>query len=98
VELNQIIVDFIEKAREDPYIGPSHISVFVALVYQCNLQGRYANIKLSRKDVMCSAKISSIVTYFKCIKDLDQHNYLEYSPSTSGLTGSRITMNTSCKR
>jgi hypothetical protein len=92
VELNQIIIDFMEKAREDPYIGPSHISVFVALVYQGSLQGDYANFKLCRQDVMSSAKISSIVTYFKCIRDLDQLNYLQYQPSTSALIGSRVTM------
>jgi hypothetical protein len=93
VELNKMIVDFMEKAREDPYIGPSHISVFMALIFECNLQGGFENMKVSRREVMCRAKISSIVTYFKCMKDLDQFSYLQYSPSTSGLTGSRITIN-----
>jgi hypothetical protein len=72
---------FYETIRNDPRIGTSHISLYMALFQLYNLN-RFRNpLNIYRKEVMALAKISGLGTFHRCIKDLNQYGYLEYCPS-----------------
>ncbi len=47
-------------------------------------------IYISRKKVMYFAHINSIVTYHKCIKELQAFGYIHYNPSYHPGLGSRV--------
>jgi hypothetical protein len=47
---------------------------------------------VNREDVMKISKIGSKSTYHRCVKDLNNYNYLIYEPSHNPFKGSKINM------
>jgi len=72
---------FYEAIRKDAAIGPSHISVYMALFQLYNLNGFTNPVNICRKGVMEVAKIAGTATFHKCIKDLQALGYIQYCPS-----------------
>lgn len=86
------IILFFERIIEDDRIHPAHISMYVSL-FQFWTWNRFDNpISISRKKIMKESKISSIATYHKCIKELNQYGYIMYEPSYNSCKGSSVTM------
>lgn len=83
---------FYEAIRKDPWIGPTHISLYMALFHLHNLNGFKNPINISREQVMEVAKINGLATFHKCIKDLDQFKYIQYIPSYDSRISSRVNM------
>lgn len=82
----------IDRLSEDIELNPSHVSLYLALFYQWNMN-RFKNpISISRSDVMKVSKIGSKSTYHKCLKDLHAKGFLIYHPSHNPLRGSLIDM------
>ena len=81
MEIASVITTFIKSAEKDPRLSPSHISVFIALVFQWERIGQMGSFKVFSYDIMPMAKLSSRSTYFKCIGDLNDAGYLKYQPS-----------------
>jgi hypothetical protein len=82
----------IDRLSEDLELNPSHVSLYLALFYQWNLN-RFKNpISISRSDVMKVSKIGSKTTYHKCLTDLHAKGFLVYHPSHNPLRGSLIDM------
>lgn len=82
----------IDRLSEDIELNPSHVSLYLALFYQWNMN-RFKNpISISRSDVMKVSKIGSKSTYHKCLKDLHTKGFLIYHPSHNPLRGSLIDM------
>jgi len=81
---------FLEAIRDDPCIGPSHISLFLAISYRANLEGWHMPIRVFAKQLMSQAKICGLATYSKCIRDLQDRGYIRYISSCSPATGSQI--------
>ncbi|MES2329253.1 MAG: hypothetical protein V4539_06585 [Bacteroidota bacterium] len=75
--------------RHDPRIGPSHISLFGALIYMSEKQNRSTITAFSR-DLMPLAKIASVTTYLKCLGDLKEGGYIKYHPSNDPVLGSEV--------
>jgi hypothetical protein len=97
MEVFQPLVDFYEVVTEDGRISPSHISLYMALLYRWNLAGGENPIVISRDGVMKSAKISARHTYNKCMRELHCYGYIKYRPSSHPLEGSMVSINP-CKQ
>lgn len=72
-----------EKMDEESSLTPFHISLYLALfrIWNCNF---FKNpVSVARDELMKSAKIGSISTYTRCLKDLHRLQYIKYDPSTN---------------
>lgn len=81
---------FMNKAVEDPVIGPLHISLYAALVRAFQQQNRNP-ISVYRRELVQWAKISHRA-YHKCMQDLAAGGYIEYLPSFNPFLGSLVTL------
>ena len=84
------ITEFYEAIKDDARIGTSHISLYMALLQQWNLNGRINPVTIERVSIMRAAKISSRCTYNKCINALNEYGYINYSPSSDPLRRSTV--------
>jgi hypothetical protein len=70
-----------EKMDGLPDCSPFHISLYIALFRFWN-QNRFVNpLSVYRTDLMKAAKIGSVNTYGKCLKQLDAWKLIRYFPS-----------------
>ena len=84
----------IQKFSDDDRLNTAHVSLYLALFQFWNLN-RFRNpISLNRSEVMRVSKIGSKTTYHRCIKQLDQWEYLQYKPSNNPMKGSTVNMYT----
>ena len=81
--------NFFETIRDDPRIGPTHISLYMAFFQLYNMKGFQNPIHFTRNEIMEMSKIRGIATYHKCINDLSQLGYIEYCPSYNSVIQSR---------
>lgn len=73
-----------------------HITMYLALFHVWN-ENRFSNpITLDRKQIMKAAKIGSLTTYTKCLRELHDWGYIEYVPSFNPGIGSRVNLYTLC--
>lgn len=86
------LTGFFERVSEDDGLNSSHISLYVALFQYWNMNRFQNPISIARNDIMHVSKISSKVTYHKCLKDLHGKGYLRYEPSFNPLKGSLVYM------
>jgi hypothetical protein len=84
------LTSFYESIRDDPRIGTTHISLYMALFQLYNLNGFRNPINICRKKVMEVAKISGLATFHKCIKHLNEFGYIRYKPSYDPRVGSEV--------
>lgn len=89
-------IEVISKAyagiARNEHITVWHLSIYTTLLYLW-VENNYINpITITRKKVMKLAHINSIVTYHKCIKQLQEFGYILYVPSYNYFLGSRITL------
>lgn len=84
------LTQFLTSIREDNRISPTHISLYMAL-FQLYILNCFQNpIEISRLTVMDRSKISGLATYHKCIKDLNDYNYIRYQPSYNPRISSKV--------
>jgi len=84
-----ILYIFLERARSDPGIGPTHISLFAALLYFYQQQGFCSPMRVFSRDLLGIAKMSSR-TYHACMSDLIKGKYIKYEASFNPAKGSLI--------
>ena len=77
---------------KDKRVSVWHIAIYLALVDVWNKNLFQNPIRISRKEIMRMAHVGSIVTYHKCIKELQAFNYIEYYPSYHPHEGSKVVM------
>jgi hypothetical protein len=90
MEKTPLINDFFTAIIDDYRITPAHISVYMAL---CHLDAEHegtGQIFIFSRQIMPLAKVSSSATYRKCIRDLDEFGYIDYTPSFSCILGSMV--------
>ena len=90
-ELNQ----FLSNARNDGRIGPSHISLFIAILQYAEEHSEDNSILVFSRELMPLAKISGFATINKNIRELHLYGYITYIPSYNHLKGSQILINSS---
>jgi alpha-acetolactate decarboxylase len=84
------LTGFFEKVSTDFDLNPTHISLYMA-IFQLWNQNRFQNpICISRDELMRVSKIASYATYHKCIKELDERNFVKYLPSYNPFKGSTL--------
>lgn len=77
----------------DTRLSVSHFSIYMALVILWHKNELANPFPISRKDVMELAHVNSIVTYHKCINQLQQFGYIKYNPSYSYYQRSTVYLN-----
>ena len=81
-----------DKFKEDERISPWHISLYFALFQIWNNTRFKEEINIRREELMGLSKIGSANTYTRCLKELDQWNYIDYTPSKSRFKSSKVHM------
>jgi hypothetical protein len=77
---------FYEAIADDVRIGTTHISLYMALLQQWNMNGGKNPVTFGRCDIMKAAKINARYTYNKCINNLQEYGYITYLPSSNPFT------------
>jgi len=77
---------------KDSRLNPTHISLYFAFFQLWNYNRFPEVFYVNREEVMRISKIGSKSTYHRCVKELHQYEYLEYSPSHNPFKGSQIKM------
>lgn len=84
------IVVFLDRAREDPRLGPLHISVYVAVLYTREKQRAAGPVQVSARRLMPLAKIRAFGPYHRAIRQLHEYGYLHYEPSYDARYPSKV--------
>lgn len=88
-QLNALARFMIQVARNTEIL-PTHISLYLALFLSWKQNNFCEPFPVYRKDLMALARIHSIATYHKCIKDLSNMGVIGYLPSYNYYQGSLI--------
>jgi hypothetical protein len=81
---------FYKAIEDDTRIGSAHISLYMALLQQWNLNGGESPVEIERKEIMKAAKISARHTYNRCMNELREYGYISYKPATNGSVSSHV--------
>lgn len=81
---------FFSAIKQDSRINSKHISLFMAIVQYWEINSFQTPICVFSRELMKLAKISSVTTYHRSIRELHQYGYLRYEPSFKRSTGSLI--------
>jgi len=79
-----------EVIDSDNRLTPFHISLYMTLFRCWNLNFFHNPVSISRDEMMKMAKIGSVNTYVKCLKELHSWNYIRYEPSYNRHKGSMV--------
>lgn len=81
---------FYLRLADDRRLTPFHVSLYLSLFRQWN-QNRFRNpFPISREELMFFSRIGSVNTYTRCLKQLHEWGYIEYSPSNCPHIGSQV--------
>jgi hypothetical protein len=81
---------FFEKLAEDRRMTPYHVSLYVCLFRYWNLNRFRNSFPISREELMDLSRIGSTNTYARCMKQLNEWGYIEYSPTGNFHTGIQV--------
>ena len=82
--------DFFEAIKSDARISITHIGIYTALL-QYRIERNFINpIHVFSHEIMSIAKLSSAITYHKCVRELSDYGYIRYEPSFNRTKGSKI--------
>ena len=74
----------------DKRLSVCHCSIYLALILLCYKNELANPFPVSRKGIMDLAHVHSVVTYHKCIRQLEAYGYILYNPSFSYYNRSTI--------
>lgn len=83
---------FYEKVVTDDRLFPTHISLYLALFQSWNYHHFQNPLSINRREIMLLSKIGSLNTYHKCLHDLSDWGYIQYSPSHNPFSGSSVNL------
>jgi hypothetical protein len=86
----QKLSDFFVAIRAEKNIMTSHISLYATLFLLWSDAGFIDPVLITRQKVMEIAKIKSIATFHKCMKDLNELRLIQYLPSRNPAVNSRV--------
>ncbi|TWI79057.1 hypothetical protein IQ13_3449 [Lacibacter cauensis] len=93
MELFPPLSEFYQAIADDARIGSTHISIYMALLQQWNINGGNNPVEIERILIMKAAKINARHTYNKCINELHEFGYILYEPAPNGSINSRVFLN-----
>lgn len=74
-----ILDRFLKLVKTDPRISPAHISLYISILQSYVAQGDL-QVQVQRDLIIEQAKISAS-TYHRCINQLHDYGYIDYTPS-----------------
>jgi len=80
----------IRRMGKDHRLLATHVSLLTALFICWQRNGFVQPFSVNRRELMAFSKIASIATYHKCIKQLDELEYIKYEPSYHPQKGSLV--------
>ena len=84
------IIILFDRIIQDTRMKPSHVSLYLSLFQLWSMSAFQNPFRICRKDVMNLSKIKSFATYHKCINELHNAEFINYSPSYDPYAGSLI--------
>ena len=72
---------FMEEAHRDVRLGPSHYSLYMAILYLCRQRGGRDGIEVNARILMPLSKIASPGPYHRIMRELHEYGYIRYEPS-----------------
>ena len=90
MEIFQPLSDFYKAIEDDVKINSTHISLYFALLQKWNLNQSQNPVLIVRDELMKTAKINARHTYNKCMNELDEYGYINYSPSSNPFARSTV--------
>ena len=80
----------LKRIGKDSTLLATHMSLFTAL-FICWQRAAYVSpFMVNRRMLMTYAKIASLATYHKCIRELSEKEYIGYKPSYHPRLGSQV--------
>jgi hypothetical protein len=89
-EIVQLLTAFMPKARDDPRIGPAHISLYMALLCLWYEKKGEDPLYIFSHELMPLCKLAGLATYHRSIRELSQYGYIKYVPSYNQYLGSLV--------
>lgn len=74
---------FFKKVEQQEAARPTHISLYLSLFHLWNQHHFQNPITATRVELMHVSKISAKNTFYKCLKDLAEWKWIEYTPASS---------------
>lgn len=90
MQIFEPLSEFYKAIGDDARIGSTHISLYFALLLQWNQNQSKNPFLIVRDELMKTAKINARHTYNKCMNELDEYGYINYTPSSNPFAGSTV--------
>lgn len=90
MELFPPLTGFYDAVEDDVRISTTHISLYMALLQQWNMNGGTNPVTIVRSNIMKTAKINARSTYNKCMNNLQEFGYITYVPSSNPFSSSIV--------
>ncbi len=82
--------EFLALSPQKLLTGHAHICLYASILVLCEKNGQLDTIHVTRKELMVLSQIKSNATYHKCMRELVNSGYVEYTPSYHPSRGSQI--------
>ena len=81
---------FLQAAADDARLLPTHVSLYMALFVQWELNGNKNPVIINRNQTMHISKILGRSTYQRCMKQLVTYGYINYKSSFNRFESSLV--------
>lgn len=88
--MNLSVIQSLGILSKDSRITVWHIGMYSAFIQLWHHNGCQNPVPITRRKVLELSRIGNIVTYHKCIKELESYGYIKYEPSYNPYSGSRV--------
>jgi hypothetical protein len=92
--MNDTVVKSLALLSRDTRVTVWHIGMYSAFLQLWHINGCKNPMNITRRKVLELSRIGNIVTYHKCIKELEMFGYIKYTPSYNPKTGSMLFLKT----
>lgn len=84
------VMAFFERVAADKRLTPFHISLYLALLHHWRSSGFEEQFPFARKSIQADSRIGSLHTIYRCLRDLAEWGYIQYTTSKNPKVGSAI--------
>jgi hypothetical protein len=83
---------FLARAGKDDRLLPTHMSLFMAILYHSDGGFSSRPFRITRRKLMLYSRIKSKATYHRCLSELVAYGYITYQPSFDPIRASTMTI------
>jgi len=83
---------WLDLASIDDRLSSYHISMYTALFHMWNKNHFPESLFIHRNEIMQISKVGSTRTYYKCMHQLHEYGYINYTPSKCPMRGSKVSI------